>query len=117
MSGRNYIDGQWLVAHSERTFERRNPARHLEVLGVFPRSGRDDAHRAVLASRSAYPQSRKVSRIRRGEYLNAFVQLVKTDTEALARLMAVKSGKPLNEAWADVIEGIHTAQRWSRRAA
>ena len=116
MDGRNYINGEWTAAQSEGTFERRNPAHNPEVLGVFPRSNGDDMDRAVRAARVAYPEWRKLSHIRRGEFLDAFVQMVRADAEELARLMARESGKPLNEARADVIEGIHTAQYWFGRA-
>jgi aldehyde dehydrogenase (NAD+) len=116
MNGRNYIKGAWAVAQSERGYERRDPANNTEVLGVYPRSGAEDVHRAVTAAREAFPAWRQLSRIRRGELLDRFVQVVKGDAESLARLMARESGKPLNEARADVTEGVHTAQYWFGRA-
>ena len=42
--------------------------------------------------------------------------MVKADTEELATIVARESGKPLNEARADIVEGVHTAQYWFGRA-
>jgi aldehyde dehydrogenase (NAD+) len=116
MEGKNYINGQWRWAITERTFERRNPANVDEVTGVAPRSNQRDTDEAVLAARQAFGQWRRMSRIRRGEYLDQFVALVRADAEDLARLLVRESGKQINEARADVIEGIHTAQYWSGRS-
>lgn len=110
MSGKNFINGRWAPSASGETFESRNPADRGEVLGVFPRSNAADVDEAVAAARKAFPAWRATSRIKRAEVFDAFVQLVKKDHEALSRLMARECGKPLNEARADVTEGIHMAQ-------
>ena len=109
-SGKNYIGGQWLEGSTGETFPSVSPANNSEVLGWLPRSGAEDMDRAVQASRSAFPQWRSLSRIRRGEYMDAFAQLVKRDSEALARLVARECGKAINEARADVTEGLHMVQ-------
>lgn len=115
IKGMNYIGGRW-VATGEHTFEDRNPANTEQLLGVLPRSGAREVDDAVAAARAAFPAWRRESRIRRAEYLDAFVQLVKRDQEELAQLMSRESGKCLTEARADVVEGIHTAQYWFGRA-
>jgi len=116
MRALNYINGNWQAAESERTFERRDPAHRGQVVAVAPRSGDRDAHRAVASARAAFDGWRKLSRIRRAEHLDAFAQLVKANADDLARLVSTESGKPINEARADVVEGIHTAQYWAGRA-
>jgi aldehyde dehydrogenase (NAD+) len=110
MIGQNFIDGKWRESHSGETFESRNPANHDEVLGVFPLSNGQDVDEAVRAARKAFPAWRAVSRIKRGEVFDAFVQLIKRDHEELSRLMARECGKAINETRADVTEGIHMAQ-------
>ena len=90
--GMNYIGGRWAVAAGE-TFEDRNPASTGELLGVFPRSGLQEVEGAVAAARAALQDWRRESRIRRAEYLDAFVQLVKRDQEELARLLSKESSK------------------------
>jgi aldehyde dehydrogenase (NAD+) len=109
-TGKNYIGGQWQEGSTGETFISVNPADHREVLGTFPMSGSSDVDRAVGAARDAFPGWRSLSRIRRGEYLDAFAQLVKRDAEELARLVARECGKGINESRADVIEGLHMVQ-------
>ena len=113
-NGMNYIGGTWTA--TAETIEDRNPSNPEELLGAFPRSGIKEVDHAVAAARTAYSSWRKESRIRRAEYLDAFVQLVKQDQEELARLISRECGKCRVEARADVVEGIHTAQYWFGRA-
>ncbi|MBI4329407.1 MAG: aldehyde dehydrogenase family protein [Chloroflexi bacterium] len=116
VQGKNYIGGKWAPATTGQTFEDRNPADTRDLLGTFPRSGAEDAARAVAAARQAYPSWKRLALIRRAEVLDRFVQLVKADTEELARLLARENGKALSEARADVVEGLHMAQYWFGRA-
>ena len=116
MTGHNYIDGNWVPAQTEETFERMNPSRTSDFLWDFPRSDAKDVDGAVLTARSAFGWWRKLSRIRRAEFLDAFAQLAKAETEGIAHDIALESGKTIDEARADVVEGIHTAQYWFGRA-
>ena len=102
MKGKNLIKEQWGDATTGQFLESRNPAHWEEVLGKVPRSNGQDVHQAVSAAREAFPGWRCLSRIKRAEYLDAFVQLVKRDREDLSRLMAKEVGKSINEARADV---------------
>ena len=79
MLGKNYIGGRWSPATTEDTFESRNPTRKDEVVGSFPRSNEEDVDRAVVVAREALPAWRRLSRIRRGEYLDEFAQSVKNE--------------------------------------
>ncbi len=92
------------------TFTSTNPANHAEVIGVFPRGTRADADQAVAAARAAYPAWRRDSRVRRGELFDNLAQIVKRETDALARLMARECGKVVTECRAEVIEGLHMIQ-------
>ncbi|MBI4302694.1 MAG: aldehyde dehydrogenase family protein [Chloroflexi bacterium] len=110
MEGKNYIGGKWVSSLSGEAFDSISPADIEEKIGSFARSGEADVAVAVAAAREAYPAWRGISRIKRAEYLDAFAQIAKSETEALACLMAKEMGKALNEARADVTEGIHMAQ-------
>src|SRR5207248_7582716 len=48
--------------------------------------------------------------ILRGELFDNLAQLVKRDTDALARLMARECGKVISECRAEVVEGLHMIQ-------
>ncbi|MBI2856195.1 MAG: aldehyde dehydrogenase family protein [Chloroflexi bacterium] len=108
--GKNLIGGQWMAGSDGGTFTSVNPSDSEEVLGSLPRSGTRDIDLAVKAAREAFPTWKSLSRIRRGEFMDAFAQLVKRDSEEIARLMSRECGKAINEARADVTEGLHMVQ-------
>jgi aldehyde dehydrogenase (NAD+) len=109
VAGRHYIAGQWLDPTGP-TFASTNPARLDEVIGVFPQGSKVDADRAAAAARAAYPAWRRTSRILRADLFDNLAQLVKRETDALARLMARECGKVVTECRAEVIEGLHMIQ-------
>jgi aldehyde dehydrogenase (NAD+) len=110
MKGKNLIKGQWINATTGQFFESHSPANWDETVGTVPRSNGQDVNQAVSAARESFPIWRRISRIKRAEYLDAFVQRVKRDHEEISRLMAGEVGKSINEARADVTEGIHMIQ-------
>lgn len=109
IQGKNFIGGKFVDTKVE-TFEKRNPANTDEVLGVFPQSEQKDIEKAVEAARCAYPHWRALSRIRRGEYIDNLVQVLKRDKEGLSTLLAKEQGKNITESRAEVTEGIHMLQ-------
>lgn len=109
IQGKNFIGGEFVVTKGE-TFEKRNPASMDELLGVFPQSEQRDIERAVEAAGFAYPQWKALSRIRRGEYTDNLVQVLKREKENLSTLLAREQGKSITEARAEVTEGIHMLQ-------
>lgn len=106
----NFINGTWRAAQSGDWFESRNPARPRELIGVFPQSGAADIEEAVHSANRAYEGWRAWGLVKRAEYLLRVARLMEEDTEPLARIIACEAGKQLNEARADVVEAIHTAQ-------
>ncbi len=109
IQGRNFLCGEFVPVKGE-TFEKRNPANTDEVLGVFPQSEQKDVESAVEAARLAYPKWRALSRIRRAEYIDNLVQVLKRDKEQFSVLLAKEQGKSITEARAEVTEGIHMFQ-------
>jgi aldehyde dehydrogenase (NAD+) len=109
VTGRNLIEGEWLAPRGPR-FQSHSPARTTEVIGEFPASTAADADAAVAAARKGFPEWRRTSRIRRAELFDNLAQLVKRDTDDLARLMARECGKVVTECRAEVVEGLHMIQ-------
>jgi aldehyde dehydrogenase (NAD+) len=109
VTGRHLIAGRWL-APTGRTFASQNPARLDEVIGIFPLAGKDEAARAVSAARQAFAGWRRTSRIHRAELFDNLAQIVKRETDSLARLMARECGKVITECRAEIIEGLHMIQ-------
>src|SRR5437763_337715 len=109
VTGYHLIAGNRLTPKGP-TFESASPARLDDILGVFPRGGAAEANQAVAAARTAYPAWRRTSRILRAELFDNLAQLVKRETDNLARLMSRECGKVVTECRAEVVEGLHMIQ-------
>jgi len=107
--GRHYIAGQWLASEG-KMFESRSPSNQDELIGTFPAGRTEEARAAVEAARKAYPDWRRLGRIRRAELFDNLAQLIKREADNLSHLMARECGKILNECRAEVIEGLHMVQ-------
>jgi alpha-ketoglutaric semialdehyde dehydrogenase len=105
-SYRNYINGEWVAAVSNDTYENRNPADQRDVIGVVPRSSADDVERAVSAAREAFTRWRLVPAPKRAEILYRAAQLLGERKEDYARIMTREMGKILDETRGDVQEAI-----------
>jgi len=102
----NLIGGERRQAASGRTFESPNPARHAEVIGVFPQSSAADVDAAVAAAQRALRDWRSTPWPRRGEIILTAATIMERRKEELARLMTREMGKVLTEARGDVQEAI-----------
>ena len=109
-TGRMLIDGHWLDEGRKATFKSINPARFDEVVGTYPRGTGADADAAVTAARRAFAPWRRTSRIKRGELFGQLASLIEAKVEPLACVLSRESGKVLDEARAEVIEGLHMVQ-------
>ncbi len=105
----NCINGKWVDAKSGKIFENRNPANWDEVVGTFPRSGKEDVEEAVRAARAAFEKWQLVPAPKRGDVMRAVGDLLVARKEDLARQMTREMGKVLTETRGDVQEGIDTA--------
>lgn len=105
---RHLIDGRWVDA-GER-LENRNPARADEVIGLFPRGTAAQAAEAAEAARRAFPAWRRTSRIKRGELFIRLAALIERNIASLAAILSRESGKILDEARAEVVEGLHMVE-------
>ena len=105
----NFINGKWVDARSGKTFENRNPADWNELVGTFPKSGREDVEEAVRAARAAFEKWRLVPAPKRGDIMRAVGDLMAARKEDLSRQMTREMGKVLAETRGDVQEGIDTA--------
>lgn len=109
-TGQMYIDGRWLAAADRPSLENRNPARIAEVLGHYPRGTASDVNAAVAAARKAFGPWRRTSRIKRGDLFGKLAGLIEQHADELAAVMSRESGKIIDEARAEVIEGLHMVQ-------
>ena len=106
---RNFIGGEWVAPVSGQYIENRNPARWTELIGHFPRSGREDIQAAVRSAKRGQRAWAAVPPPVRGQALKRVGDLMAERKEDLARAMTREMGKILAETRGDVQEGIDTA--------
>src|SRR5688572_5098275 len=106
---RNLIGGEWVEPLTGDYFDNRNPAHTDDLIGHFPRSGREDVDRAVQSALSGFEIWRKTPAPARGDILRRAGDLLTKRKEELARASTREMGKTLIETRGDVQEGIDTA--------
>ena len=104
---KNYIDGKWVGSKSGETFENRNPADWREVVGIFPRSTKEEVEKAVKAARKAYPEWARMPAPKRGEIMRRAGELMTERKDEIAQLMTREMGKVLKETL-----GAHTYEKY-----
>jgi acyl-CoA reductase-like NAD-dependent aldehyde dehydrogenase len=105
----NFINGQWVDAKSGKVSANRNPANWDDIVGMFPKSGKEDVDEAVKAARAAYEKWRLMPAPARGDILRKIGDLLVKNKEEIAHEMTREMGKVLDETRGDVQEGIDTA--------
>ena len=105
----NFINGQWVDAKSGKTSANRNPANWDDIVGLFPKSGKEDVDEAVKAARASYDKWRLTPAPARGDILRRIGDLLVKHKEEIAHEMTREMGKVLDETRGDVQEGIDTA--------
>jgi succinate-semialdehyde dehydrogenase/glutarate-semialdehyde dehydrogenase len=110
LTERIFIGGDWIDADDGSTKDVTDPATGT-VIGNVPNAGRAETRRAINAAHAAFPDWAGTTASRRAELLLNLAELIKQNTEALARLLTLEQGKSLSEARAEV--GISAAYvRW-----
>ena len=106
---RNFIAGAWVEPGTGDYFENRNPADTDDLIGRFPRSGREDVERAVASAQRGFDGWRRTPAPARGDVLRRMGDILTRRKDEIADLMTREMGKPLAETRGDVQEGIDTA--------
>jgi alpha-ketoglutaric semialdehyde dehydrogenase len=97
-AARNYVAGEWRETASGETYDKRNPWRPSEVVGVYPASDADDARAAIDAAREAFPAWAAFPAGQRAAYFGKAADAIEARAEQVARDMTAEMGKPLREA-------------------
>ncbi|WP_232696011.1 NAD-dependent succinate-semialdehyde dehydrogenase [Brevibacillus daliensis] len=104
----SWINGE--KVQLDDTSEVINPATG-ETIGLVPNGGKELTQRAIEAASQALPSWSKLTAGQRGTYLLDWADRVLADKEALAQLLSLEQGKPLEEARGE-IEGVAVYIRW-----
>jgi len=95
---RNYVGGEWRESASGETYEKRNPWRPSQVVGVYPASDAEDAHAAVAAARQAFPAWAALPAGQRASFFAKAAAAIEARAERIAQDMTAEMGKPLRES-------------------
>src|SRR5690606_38229572 len=97
----NLIAGKWVGADGGKTTEVFNPATG-EVIGVIPVCGQSETQRAIEAAHAAFASWSATTAAERATMLHEMARLIRENSEALAQMLTLEQGKPLQEARGEV---------------
>ncbi|SOD03725.1 aldehyde dehydrogenase (NAD+) [bacterium JGI 053] len=106
---KNFIGGEWVEPSTGNYFENRNPARQSDLIGMWPRSGKEDVDRAAAAAKRAQADWAATPAPERGAILKAVGDILVERKDDIARAATREMGKVWAETKGDVQEGIDTA--------
>ncbi len=104
---RNFINGRWVESRSPHAVERRNPANLEEVIGLAPRSTREETREAIAAARAAFPAWRDTPAPARGRVIAKAALLMEEQKEELARVLTREEGKTFKDSVGEVQKSIN----------
>ena len=105
----NHIDGSWCESSGGEWFENISPANKDDIVGVFPKSNKQDLERAIKSAKEAFEEWRLVPAPERGAIIKKAGDIMVERKEEIAKQMTREMGKVLKETRGDVQEGIDTA--------
>lgn len=105
----NYIGGKYTKSLSGKTFSNINPAQKDEILGIFPRSTKEDVGMAVKAAKEAFKEWSEVPPPARARILFKAGEIMAAKKEELAKVIVGEMGKTVKEALGEVQGSIDTA--------
>jgi acyl-CoA reductase-like NAD-dependent aldehyde dehydrogenase len=106
---KNFIGGEWVEPSTGNYFENRNPARQSDLIGMWPRSGKEDVDRAAAAAKKAQADWAATPAPERGAILKTVGDILVARKDDIARAATREMGKVWAETKGDVQEGIDTA--------
>ena len=104
-----FVDGKWIAAASGKTFQVRNPA-DGSLVGLAPMLDTDEVEGAVAAAEQAWKSWKTKTAKERGTLIARWASLIEANSEELARIVTLEQGKTLNEARAELRDGIAELQ-------
>jgi len=87
----------WVAAGERDTAPVINPSTG-QAFAEVPQATEEDAHAALEAARRAQPEWAALTPRERAGYLSRVAQLIRADSDRLARIISLEEGKPLRES-------------------
>ncbi|WP_243647927.1 NAD-dependent succinate-semialdehyde dehydrogenase [Cricetibacter osteomyelitidis] len=99
-----YINGEFISAKNDRTFDVINPANGKVICAVADCSA-DDTEIAIQAAKIAQQQWKQLTAKARSIILKKWYELILANQEQLAQLLSLEQGKPLAESRGEIAYG------------
>ena len=107
-----YIDGKDVA--TETLLPTVNPADPGEVLAQVCQAGREEIHRALAGAKAAFPAWRDTPPLERAQYMHKAAAVARRRIYEMAALQTLEVGKPWEQAYGDVGEGIDFLEYYAR---
>ena len=105
----NYINGEWIKPNVRDFFEVVNPATG-EVIARTPLGSKADVNAAAKAANAAYVSWRHVPVNDRVQYLFKLRNLMRENSDELAKLITNEAGKTFDEAKAEMVRAFENVE-------
>src|ERR1700693_26312 len=89
-----FVDGSWIEAESEKTFDATSPATGKTIAQV-PKGTRADAQKAVEAAHRAKPAMAGLKGFERSRRLHRIAEAIEHRREELGHVLTLDQGKPM----------------------
>ena len=96
-----FIDGKWQESSSRETYDVINPATE-ELLGKASKANIDDIKKALKSAEKGLEIWRNTAPWERAKVIRKISELIRKNTDTLARWLTLEVGKPLTEAAGEV---------------
>jgi alpha-ketoglutaric semialdehyde dehydrogenase len=104
---KNYINGKWLDASTDETFEQRNPARLSEITGLFPLSSKEDTIKSIASAQLAFSEWKTFSPQKRAEHLKRVLLSIIQRKDEICKIITLENGKTISDALSEVDAAIN----------
>jgi len=106
---KNFINGKWVEAETDRYEEVPNPATG-EIIATVPISSQKDVDQAVAIAKETFKTWSTTPVPRRSRILFKYQQLLVENWDELARIITIENGKSYAEAYGEVLRGIECVE-------
>ena len=110
-----YINGEWVYAESNETYDVINPATS-ERVGVVTYGDHRDAAKAIDAAYQAFKDWAQLTARERSKYLINIAGLIRKYRNELAEIISLEMGKPFMEAKFEVMGAVDNFQWYAEEA-
>ncbi|WP_186668447.1 CoA-acylating methylmalonate-semialdehyde dehydrogenase [Sporosarcina sp. BP05] len=106
---KNFINGKWVEAETDRYEEVPNPATG-EIIATVPISSQKDVDQAVAIAKETFKTWSTTPVPRRSRILFKYQQLLVENWDELAKIITIENGKSYAEAYGEVLRGIECVE-------